>query len=229
MRWFLFAAVVIAWPAAPAFAADDPKPAQPTEAELKKQIADLESLIAKKKLDRDLAEAAVKATYEEYARIRKAGAAKVSEQVAPLGKALRDLSDKADKARDVARKAEKDFLAAERARNATNDQLKGATDPKELADLKKKLTEEETAVAAKKEVAEKTKAALKDVVEEERKIADAVRAKVKEAQKVADAASETAASEIAKARAGVVKICNELDAVAEKLRQARDQLADLKR
>ncbi len=210
MRWLLptVAALALALPAR----ADEPKPAPPTAAEIKKQIADLEAVIKKKEAEFAKGKEEAKKLDDEGKKLAEARDKKLKELFDAADKALAPQKEKAAAVKEKAvkiRKAAKEFADAH---NALIAKYKASTDPKEQEELGKKINEEKETFKIKLEELKKAETTAKAAEDEYLKAADVRKAEIDQAARAADVARLPLLKEQTALRSTLTKIQDELDA-----------------
>ncbi|MBM3983648.1 MAG: hypothetical protein FJ304_25930 [Planctomycetes bacterium] len=225
MRWIVPALCVLTL-TTPA-TADEPKPAAQTAAEIKKQIADLQTQIAKKKAEHAKVIEGAKAIEAEGKKVIEQGQKKARDIFVAGQKALEPRVAKVKDAQTAAGVAIKAAEDAARAAQAAADKARTATDPAEAEALKKKAAELDAAAKGKLDEARKSAAAAGALNDELNKAAAAVRAEADAAARATDAAARPYIEKVADARKTATKLEDEILAAELNLRKLKFKLEDL--
>jgi chromosome segregation ATPase len=226
MRWLLTVLGALALVATTA--AEDQTSPQ-TAVILKKQIANVESLIAKKKAEITKAEATFKTLNGEAQAARKVALDKLKEMQEAAEKGLNPVKEKAVEASKAVEAASRATEAAGHARDDVSAKLKTATDQGEIGKLRKQLADLEAAFKDKTVAFEKVRTAAKAADEEYKIASETAKVALRKAVRDMEDAAKGTTQELAKGRFTLSDLQDELQQMSRTLHKLQQALMELKK
>jgi colicin import membrane protein len=195
--------------------------------EIKKRVADLRERVAKSEENVKSALAADKAITGELKRKREAVAVVTKAAAFAADQAVAAPEVKSVSARKVADKAEAEAADADKVLGAAKNKLKTATDPTEVANLKKTVADLTAAADEKRTAAAAARSAAKEAAAELEAATAAAKATVAGAVRAGDEVVKLAQADVKKADDILAAALDERDLVERQFRKAIQRLKEL--